>query len=274
MQNKINTVIKLSLFILVMFNFSFGQAATVDKKLVDVVAGKHRTPTYTERDKYRHPIETLSFFGIKDTMTVVEISPGGGWYTEILAPYLKDNGKYIAAGYDVNSESEYYRRSATRFHKKLSDKPEVYGKVQHGIMQPPEQLDFAKPESADLILSFRNTHNWHQRGYSEAVYKAIFKALKPGGTFGLVQHRAGKATPDTSGKMGYLNQSEVITLAEKVGFKLVDQSEINANVKDTKDYANGVWTLPPSLNGKDKEKYLEIGESDRMTLKFIKPLKK
>jgi len=245
-------------------------------KLASIVAGKHRSEESSARDQYRHPIETLNFFGIKDTMTVIEITPGGGWYTEILAPFLKDNGLYIAAGYDPQSEKNYFKNKAIQFQSKLDANPEVYGKTQTSIMQAPDKLNFAKADSADMILSFRNTHNWHRSGSSEAVYTAIFKALKPGGVFGLVQHRAGHHFPlDTSGKMGYLKQSEIAKLAKKVGFKLVERSDINANPNDKRDYEKGVWTLPPSyrLKDQDREKYKAIGESDRMTLKFVKPHK-
>ena len=247
-----------------------------DPKLAQIIAGKHRTAEYAERDSSRNPQETLAFFGIKDTMTVVEISPGGGWYSEILAPYLRDNGTYIAAGYDPQSKSNYYASNAKKYADKLAANPEIYDKTVLSIMEAPEKLDFAAPGTVDLVVSFRNTHNWHSRGYSEAVYNAIFKALKPGGVFGVVQHRAGDKQPaDTSGKMCYLKQADVISLAEKAGFKLEATSEINANPKDEKNYEKGVWTLPPVLRMGDenKEHYIAIGESDRMTLKFIKPAK-
>ena len=264
----------LTLFVAASAVQAHGTAQPETDKLEKIIAGKHRTAEFMARDKYRHPLETLKFFGIKDTMTVVEISPGSGWYSEILAPYLKDNGLYIAAGYDPQSESEYYKKNAKKFKDKLDANPEIYSKTLLSVMQPPKQLDFAKADSVDMILSFRNTHNWHQSGASEAVYASIFKALKAGGTFGLVQHRAGHIHPkDSSGKMGYLKQPEIIKLAEKVGFQLVEKSNINANPKDTRDYENGVWTLPPSYRLKevDRKKYTEIGESDRMTLKFVKP---
>ncbi len=207
-------------------------------------------------------------------MTVVEISPGGGWYTEIIAPYLREKGHYIAAGFDPESKVNYYKRNAKKYAEKLAKNPELYDKVELTVMQAPEKLDFAKPNSADMVVSFRNTHNWASRGHAEEVYAAIFKVLKPGGVFGLVQHRAGKVHPkDTSGKLGYLKTEEVIAMAEKAGFRVAAQSEINANPKDTKDHPEGVWTLPPNYRQKDKdrEKYQAIGESDRMTIKFVKP---
>lgn len=243
-------------------------------KLEQIVNAQHRTKAYVERDQYRHPVETLKFFGIKDTMTVVEISPGGGWYTEILAPYLKDNGQYIAAGYDPKSKVKYFRENAKKFSDKLLASADIYAKTQLTIMQPPEKMDFAQPDSVDMVLSFRNTHNWQRSGHSEKVYAAIFKALKPGGIFGLVQHRAGHLHPeDKTGAMGYLKQSQVIELAKKVGFQLDKRSDINANPKDTRDHPSGVWSLPPVYAEKDKnkDKYKAIGESDRMTLKFVKP---
>jgi len=273
-----NKALKLILHSLLAFTFVAAATATetTNDKLAQVIAGKHRTPAYAARDIYRHPLETLKFFGIKDDMTVVEISPGGGWYSEILAPYLKDNGTYVAAGYDPDSKSKYFSRNAKKYADKLKNNPELYSKTVLSVMQPPEKLNFIEDNSADMILSFRNTHNWRNSGHAPAVYQAIFKALKPGGVFGLVQHRAGENHPkDTSGKMGYLRQSDVIALAKSAGFELAAQTEINANPNDTHDYEMGVWTLPPSfrLKDKDREKYQAIGESDRMTLKFVKPAK-
>ncbi|MCW9015728.1 MAG: methyltransferase, partial [Kangiellaceae bacterium] len=238
---------------------------------------KHRTESYAKRDQHRNPIETLSFFGLKDNMTVVELSPGGGWYTEILAPYLKDKGQYIAAGFDPKSEVEYYRKNAKKFSDKLKASPKHYSKTKVTILQPPQQLAIAKEASADMVLAFRNAHHWHRKSQATDVYAAVFKALKPGGVFGIVQHRAGNKHPDDqSGNKGYLRESDVVKKIEAAGFKLVEKSEVNANPKDTKDYENGVWTLPPAfrLKDKDREKYAAIGESDRMTLKFVKPASK
>ncbi|MGX5173167.1 class I SAM-dependent methyltransferase [Aliikangiella sp. IMCC44653] len=277
-----NKTLYLSIFITFGLAFSCHLSANnnkdnpqVDQKLAKIIASEHRTPKNQQRDKYRNPLETLTFFGIQDSMTVAEISPGGGWYTEILAPYLKDNGLYIAAGYDPESANDYYKKSAARFKQKLDANPELYAKVKLGIMQAPDKIDFAAPESVDLVLSFRNTHNWHSKNQAETVYAAIYAALKPGGTFGLVQHRAGPQTKDTTGKHGYLKQEDVIALAKKVGFVVMATSEINANPKDTQNHSSGVWTLPPVLRaeGEEKQKVLAIGESDRMTIKFTKPAK-
>ncbi len=248
--------------------------AIAETSLESLAEGKHRSEQYIARNEFRNPVETLKFFGIKPDMTVVEISPGGGWYTEIIAPYLREKGHYIAAGFDPESKVNYYKRNAKKYAEKLAKNPELYDKVELTVMQAPEKLDFAKPNSADMVVSFRNTHNWASRGHAEEVYAAIFKVLKPGGVFGLVQHRAGKVHPkDTSGKLGYLKTEEVIAMAEKAGFRVAAQSEINANPKDTKDHPEGVWTLPPNYRQKDKdrEKYQAIGESDRMTIKFVKP---
>ncbi|MBV1910812.1 MAG: methyltransferase [Kangiellaceae bacterium] len=250
------------------------ESVSMAESLEQLSEGKHRSENHIKRNKFRHPVETLKFFGIKPEMTVVEISPGGGWYTEILAPYLKDKGHYIAAGYDAESSVKYFSTNAKKLANKLSADPQHYSKVELTVMQAPEKLDFAKPNSADMIVSFRNTHNWAGRGYADKVYQSIFDALKLGGTFGLVQHRAGNEAPkDVSGKLGYLKMANVKAMAEKVGFKFVGESEINANAKDTKNHDGGVWSLPPSyrMGDKDKEKYTSIGESDRMTLKFVKP---
>lgn len=248
--------------------------AMAETTLESLAEGKHRSAEYVARNQSRNPVETLKFFGIKPEMTVVEISPGGGWYTEIIAPYLREKGHYIAAGFDPESKVNYYKRNAKKYAEKLAKNPELYNKVELTVMEAPEKLNFAKPNSADMVVSFRNTHNWAGRGHAEEVYTAIFKVLKPGGVFGLVQHRAGKVHPkDTSGKFGYLKTEEVIAMAKKAGFRMAEQSEINANPKDTKDHPQGVWTLPPNyrLKDKDREKYQAIGESDRMTIKFVKP---
>ncbi len=255
-------------------NVSFAHDHGPKSELNKIANGEHRSEKNRLRNSFRHPAKTLAFFGIKKDMTVVEISPGGGWYTEILAPYLKESGLYIAAGYDPESKSDYYRKNAKKFADKLAADPANYSKTKLAIMQAPDKVDFAKNNSVDLVVSFRNTHNWASKGHAQKVYDGIFKSLKPGGVFGLVQHRAGDKLPaDTSGKLGYLNPQDVIDMAKKSGFELAAQSEVNANPKDTKDHKNGVWTLPPSyaLKDVDRVKYTAIGESDRMTLKFVKP---
>jgi predicted methyltransferase len=229
-----------------------------------VLTGAHRSDADKARDQYRHPLETLTWFAIKDNMTVVEIWPGGGWYTDILAPLLKEQGTYYAA----------VSQNAQPFKDKLAAKPDLYSKVIVTELTPPTKTDIAPAGSADLVLTFRNVHNWMSRGYAEEVFNAMYRALKPGGILGVVEHRGNPTVPqDPKAASGYVTEEHVIKLAEAAGFQLVGRCEINANPKDTKDYPEGVWTLPPTLRLKevDWEKYLAIGESDRMTLKFVKP---
>jgi len=242
--------------------------------LEKVVAGSQRSAEHKARDQYRHPVETLLFFGIRDDMTVVELTPGGGWYTEILAPFLREHGLLFAADYDPKSKEDYYRKSATEFAAKLKANPAVYDKVVVSVLQPPDKVLIAPDGVADMVVTFRNLHNWINEGQAETVLGAAFRALKPGGTLGLVEHRGNpKVTQDPKAESGYVNQDTAIALAKGVGFEFVASSEINANPKDTKDHPEGVWTLPPgfALGEKDHAKYAAIGESDRMTLKFRKP---
>jgi predicted methyltransferase len=226
-----------------------------------------RSPENKARDKYRHPLQTLTFFGIKPNMTVVEVWPGEGWYTEILAPYLKAHGKLY--------EPIRTGQGAQHFKQMLAVKPVMYSNVtvtEHG---PPETTRLAPAGVADLVLTFRNVHNWMREDFAPQMFTAMYIALKPGGILGVVEHRGDPSKPqDPKAASGYVREDYVIKLAEAAGFKLVGRSQINANPKDTKDYPDGVWTLPPTLKLKDKDrdKYLAIGESDRMTLKFMKPL--
>lgn len=225
------------------------------------------------RDQYRHPLETLEFFGIKPEMTVVEITPGAGWYTEILAPYLAEKGHFIAAGFPQNTEVEYLKNINAKFNAWLNSHPELKKKV-HITEFKPAETPIAPEGTVDMILTFRNVHNWAAREAEKSAFEAFFKALKPGGVLGVVEHRADpKSKHDPKYKSGYMKESDVIRIAEQAGFKLDKKSEINANPKDTRNHPEGVWTLPPTLRlgDKDKEKYLEIGESDRMTLRFVKP---
>ncbi|MBM4255072.1 MAG: class I SAM-dependent methyltransferase [Deltaproteobacteria bacterium] len=241
------------------------------------IAGSHRVAADKARDKYRHPLETLSFFGVKDNMTVVEVWPGrGGWYTDILAPFLKERGTYYAAGFDPDSSVEFMRNGAKSYKEKLAGNAAVFGSVKETVLSSPTLVDIAPAGSADMVLTFRNVHNWMANDQAANVFTVMFKALKPGGILGVVEHRGNPATPqDPKAASGYVNEDVVIKMAEAAGFKLEGKSEINANPKDTKDYPQGVWTLSPVLRLKevDKEKYLAIGESDRMTLKFVKPTK-
>lgn len=237
-------------------------------KLKAVVAGDHRPERDRARDRHRHPVETLAFFGIRDDMTVVEIWPGGGWYTRILAPFLKDRGKLYLAAY----EPGVLLRNATNTQREeVAAKPEVFGKPVFTVLEK-GKYDIAPPGSADLVLTFRNLHNWMDAGDADEVFGAIYRALRPGGVLGLVEHRASPGPQDPKARNGYVTEAHAVRLAEKAGFRLVAKSEVNGNPRDTKDHPKGVWTLPPSyaLKDTDREKYAAIGESDRMTLKFVK----
>jgi len=239
------------------------------------IAGAHRTPAYTARDRYRHPKETLLFFGFKLDLQIVEVWPGGGWYTEILAPALNDHGRYIAAHYHRDDNSRPYRpKLRRRFLAKLAAQPERYGRVVVTELDPPQHVAIAPQGSADLVLTFRNVHNWTKSGTDRAMFRAFYAALKAGGVLGVVEHRARAGTSlETMKRSGYMTEDYVIGLAEAAGFRLDARSAINANPRDTTDHPKGVWTLPPTLRLKavDRAKYLAIGESDRMTLRFVKP---
>ncbi|WP_394192591.1 class I SAM-dependent methyltransferase [Pseudoalteromonas atlantica] len=230
-----------------------------------------------ERDQYRNPVQTLDFFGFKPTMTVVEIAPGGGWYSDILAPALKGQGTYYAAHFPADSSVGYYQRSLASFKKKIAE-DKRYSQVKVTEFAPLTHLEIAPANSADMVLTFRNVHNWYMSKEKDAAlsaFKSFFSALKPGGTLGVVEHRLPESSADEMQKSsGYMKQSVVIALAKQAGFELEASSEINANPLDTADHPKGVWTLPPrlALDEKDAAKYKAIGESDRMTLKFKKPL--
>ncbi len=231
----------------------------------------YRAQENRKRDQYRHPIETLNFFGVKPEMTIVEVSPGAGWYREILAPLLSSKGQYIAAT-PPSAGNEYMTKMNETSQQWYARYPEIQAKVKSVEFAPPAEFAVEKP--VDMILTFRNVHNWAAAGNDQAAFNVFFKALKPGGVLGVVEHRANaKSKRDMKAKSGYMREADVIQMAKRAGFKLEAKSEINANPKDTKNHPEGVWTLPPSLRLKDKdqEKYLAIGESDRMTLKFVKP---
>jgi len=244
--------------------------------LIDTtLAGSHRSDKNKARDLYRHPKETLLFFGFKAEQTVVEMTPGAGWYTEVIAPVLRGRGRYIAAINKITDKTPEGVRDADRaLRQNLADHPELYDQVEIANLTPPDSFPVAAAGSADLALTFRNVHNWARAGTADAIFKAFFIALKSGGTLGVVEHRANEGTSlDQMIKTGYMTEAYVMEAAQKAGFTFVAKSDINANPRDTKDYPDGVWTLPPTLRlgDKDKERYLAIGESDRMTLKFIKP---
>jgi predicted methyltransferase len=246
--------------------------ATLDR----VLAGDHRSEKNRARDAWRHPKETLSFFGLKQDMTVLEVWPGGGgWYTEVLAPTLREQGQFIVASWDPKSESKYVQENSKKFAAKLAERPNLYDRAKVVALQAPNELKPVPDASVDMVLTFRNVHGWMEDASAEAMFKAMYAALKPGGILGVVEHRASNDKPqDPKAESGYVRTDYAIALAEKAGFKLIGQSEINANPKDTTDHPNGVWSLPPSLSGgdADREKFVAIGESDRFTLRFRKPL--
>jgi predicted methyltransferase len=247
-------------------------AVAKDAALAKAIASPTRTPAMVERDKYRHPQAELEFFGIRPDMTVVEIAPGGGYWTEILAPYLRDKGTLYTA-ITARSANERAAQYYDKWKAKVVDAPAPYGKVKisefgGGVFEP------APEGTADMVLTFRNVHNWMSGGTVDQAFASFYKALKKGGVLGVEEHRAATDQPqDPQAKSGYVREDYTIALAEKAGFKYVGKSEILANPKDTKDWPRGVWTLPPSLalGEQDREKYLAIGEADNFVLKFVKP---
>jgi predicted methyltransferase len=236
--------------------------------------GAHRSDANKARDQYRHPRETLTFCGLQPNMTVVEISPGGGWYTEILGPILRDKGTLYAAHANP-AASERAAKAVADFKAKMAANPAT-AKVQVTSFGKDHYDKLAPAGSADMVVTFRNVHNWHMNGFAAEAFKSFYDALKPGGTLCVVEHRLPEDRPDEAMKTsGYMKTSTVRQLAEGAGFQFAGASEVNANPKDTADYPKGVWTLPPNFaeGDKDRAKYAAIGESDRMTLKFTKPAK-
>jgi len=234
--------------------------------LGDAVASTSRGITNVMRDAYRNPQHTLAFFGITPGQTVIEVWPGAGWYTEILAPLLRDDGKLITAHFDPDSDVAFFRTSRTDFETKLAEDPQWYDKVELSTLNYDPQVPLAEPESADRVLTFRNVHNWLAAGDDKAalVFDKFYAALKPGGMLGVVEHqaRAGTSLEDMI-KTGYVTQAKVRELAETAGFEMISISPVNQNVQDTKDHPEGVWTLPPTLRlgDKDRARYLAIGEA-------------
>ncbi|WP_353254163.1 methyltransferase [Salinisphaera sp. PC39] len=264
-------------------------AATADEKarilIEQAVTGDHREADNAARDRYRHPKKTLLFLGWEPEMTVVEIWPSSGWYTEILAPITRPRGIYYAANFAMTADrTPDWRKDVHKaFMEKLEAHPDVYDHVVVTELSVPERTTIAPPGTADLALTFRNVHNWMKGEYAPAMFAVMHRALKPGGVLGVVEHRAAPGT--SRAKMvesGYVTEAHVIELAENAGFELEARSEINANPADDKSHPAGVWTLPPSLrhcrrmdqgDQRDRclQRYREIGESDRMTLRFRKP---
>jgi predicted methyltransferase len=243
------------------------------QKLKAVVNADERSTENKARDKYRHPVETLAFFGIRPNMTVVELWPFGGWYTEIIAPYVKGTGTYYAAAMDPASNKPEDKKYNAELKTLLNAHPDLFSEVKWSVLAP-HQYELAPAGSADLVVTFRNIHNWAWSGMEKDVFAAAFRALKPGGILGVEEHRNAdpKAEPKPVGQ-AYVGEDYAVALIESAGFKLAGRSNINSNPKDTKDYPKGVWTLPPSYaeGDKDRAKYAAIGESDRFTLKFVKP---
>jgi predicted methyltransferase len=248
-------------------------AASPDPGLAAAVADPGRSPNFTARDKARHPVEELTFFEIKPNMTVVELWPGGGYWTEILGPYLAKGGTYYAA---LNAPGDAEEdKGVERWRARVAAQKGRLGTI-HETSLGAGHFDIAPPGSADLVLTFRNLHNWMDGGYADQALAACFTALKPGGFLGMEEHRGRNDKPqDPKGANGYVREDYAIALAKKAGFELVGSSEVNANPKDTKDWVDGVWTLPPTLSqgDKDRAKYIAIGEADNFVLKFRKPKK-
>lgn len=249
-------------------------SATADPGVDQALAGAWRSPENRARDQYRHPRETLDFFGIRPGQTVVEISPGGGWYAEILAPLLGEG--YVGAvvdpaAYPEGRSRDYYAGARRGLETLFAANPEPFSRARVVAFDPKAPV-FGPAGSADAVLTFRNVHNWRSAGTAEAMFQGFFDVLRPGGVLGVVEHRAAADVAEDD-RSGYVGQDQVIALATAAGFRLDAASEINANPRDTRDHPNGVWTLPPTNrhDAEDRQRYQAIGESDRMTLRFIKP---
>jgi predicted methyltransferase len=256
--------------------------AAEEPKLVlqQLADAEQRSKEHKLRNKYRKPAETLQFFGIEPQMSVLEIWPGHGWYTEILAPFLKDEGKLTLAQFRHNDgslkedRSIFWARVSERLMQRLTEQSDYFGEVANIELDPP-LLSPPQHEQFDMVLTFRNAHIWNESGHLYGTLQSIFQALKPGGVLGMVEHRSARLSDISSSAVeGYLDEAYVIQAAELAGFELVASSELNANPADTKNYPKGVYALPPTLamGQYNKAQYMAIGESDRMTLKFIKPM--
>lgn len=240
------------------------------KTIDQAVLSAYRSPEFKKRDIYRHPGDTLTFFGVKSSMKVLEITPGTGWYTEILAPFLYERGQYIVATHPAGSPVPQSGHMA-QWSKKFPDIAQNIKSTTFDLSNP--NLELGEEGSLDMVVTFRNVHNWMAKDNEDVAFNAFFKVLKQGGILGVVEHRAPNDRTDPKASTGYVRESDVIKMAKKAGFKYLGKSEVNSNPLDTKDYEKGVWTLPPTfaLKQTDREKYEAIGESDRMTLKFSKP---
>ena len=246
-----------------------------DLKFDKILNSDHRSQVNKGRDKFRNPKQTLEFFGLKPNSNVMEITPGRGWYTEIIAPIVKENGTFSSVIYEINDSSKTYFKKLDKYYRsKLEQRPDIYSNVRL-ITIDPKNPKYNLNKKVDMVLTFRNVHNWAKAKSAESMFSFFFDSLKSGGVFGVVEHRAFNDTPiQEQIRSGYMTEKFVIELAKKVGFKFVSSSDVNNNPKDTKKHSGGVWTLLPNLRGvkeSEKLKYSQIGESDRMTLKFLKP---
>lgn len=251
--------------------------------LTEALAGEHRSDAHRARDRYRNPVESMAFFGLEANHTVVELWPGAGWYTEVLAPVLRDRGQLVVANFPADPDAGMVGRIGQSLVDKLEAEPSVYDRVEVITFSPPDQMSMGEPESADLVLISRHFHNLVARGIQDDVLASAFEVLKPGGTLGVIQHRLPPDREfDPEARIGYMPEAFVIEAAEGAGFTLDARSDINANPMDTADHEMGVWALPPSLRAcadiddeaeldACRQRYQAIGESDRMTLKFVKP---
>jgi predicted methyltransferase len=266
--------------LLLVCGLTSGVSAATPSELQTWIDSPQRSLENKARDQYRHPGETLSFFGLKPAMSVLEIWPARGWYTEILAPYLKSQGQLTIANFRKNDgtiedeKKQFWARLATKLDQDIAKNPEHFGNITVLEFDPPAQMSLGSVNQYDMVLSFRNSHIWNEQGYLLDVFRSFYDVLKPGGTLGLVEHRSSRLSEISSrAGEGYLDEYYVISVARQAGFVLEERSEINANAKDSKDYPKGVYALPPTLamGNVDRQKYLDIGESDRMTLRFRKP---
>jgi predicted methyltransferase len=238
-----------------------------------ILAGTQRSQEDRDRDPYRHPRETLLFFGIRPEMHVLEVWPEPGWYTEVLAPLLRARGKYYAGVITPDPASRHISQRLESYRRKLAARPDLYDRVEV-VTFPADGGDVLPANSLDMVLTFRTMHDWMARGEAERAFATMYRALKPGGVLGVVDHRGTPGVAqDPQAKSGYVEEDYAVRLIEAQGFRLVAKSQVNANPRDTRNYEQGVWTLPPTyrLGNRDRERYAAIGESDRFTLKFVKP---
>lgn len=280
MKKIIKSIVLASFFLLPALTSTTQAGVDIRQQLIEFAEHPQRGAAHLQRNQYRNPVETLLFFGIEPQMSVLELWPVRGWYTEILAPFLKEQGQLTIASFrqdlPANSEQrmQFWARLSQRLEQRINAQPGYFGQVTQVALDPPYFIPALIPDSFDLILSFRNVHIWDSAGHLQATLEQLYQALKPGGVLGMVEHRAAALSERTSIAVeGYTDEAYLIRVAEQVGFVLVGTSEINANPRDTKDHPKGVYTLPPNLalGMQQRQHYQAIGESDRMTLKFSKP---